>query len=88
MDFAFDEAQLELRSSAAAFLADHSGSEQVRSAMETELGYDPAVWKQIASELGWSALLVPEAHGGLGLSYVELVALIAAPHAEVDPTPG
>ena len=76
MDFAFDEAQLELRSSAAAFLGDHSGSEQVRAAMETELGYDPRVWKQIASELGWSALLIPESYGGLGLGYVELVALM------------
>jgi alkylation response protein AidB-like acyl-CoA dehydrogenase len=75
MNLAFDEAQEELRSQARAFLAEHSGSEQVRRAMASELGFDPGVWKRISAELGWTALLVPEAQGGLGLGPVELVAL-------------
>jgi alkylation response protein AidB-like acyl-CoA dehydrogenase len=75
MNFAFDEAQEELRSQARAFLAEHSGSEQVRRAMASELGFDPGLWKRISAELGWTALLVPEAYGGLGLGPVELVAL-------------
>jgi alkylation response protein AidB-like acyl-CoA dehydrogenase len=33
------------------------------------------VWKQIG-ELGWPAVIIPEQYGGLGLSYVELVALL------------
>ena len=76
MDFRFTEEQQELRSSARAFLADQSGSEQVRSAMESELGYDEQLWKQIGSELGWAAVHIPEEYGGLGLSYVELIALL------------
>jgi alkylation response protein AidB-like acyl-CoA dehydrogenase len=76
MDFAFTEEQEELRSTARSFLAEHSGSEQVRQAMESELGYDPQVWKQIASELGWTSVTIPEEYGGLGLSYVELIALM------------
>ena len=40
MDFRFNEEQLELQSSAEAFLQEHSDSEQVRKAMESELGYD------------------------------------------------
>ena len=60
MQLAFDEAQEELRAQARAFLADHSGPEQVRQAMASELGYDAEVWKRIGSELGWPALLVPE----------------------------
>jgi len=76
MDFAFDEEQEELRASARAFLADHSGSEQVRAAMESESGHDPQVWKQISMELGWAAVTVPEAYGGLGLGAVELTALL------------
>lgn len=76
MNFAFSEEQEELRATARAFLAEHSGSEQVRAAMESEHGHDPALWKQIGAELGWTALTVPEAHGGLGLSFVELVALL------------
>jgi len=76
MHFAFDEAQEELRAQARAFLAEHSGSEQVRRAMASEQGFDPGVWKQLSSELGWTALLVPEAYGGLGLGMVELAALV------------
>jgi alkylation response protein AidB-like acyl-CoA dehydrogenase len=76
MNFSFTEEQEELRSSARAFLADHSGSEQIRAAMDSELGHDEQVWKQIGAELGWAAVHIPEEYGGLGLSYVELVALL------------
>jgi alkylation response protein AidB-like acyl-CoA dehydrogenase len=76
MDFAFNEEQEELRSIAQSFLEDQSASEQVRQAMESELGYDPQLWKQIGGELGWTSVIIPEEYGGLGLSYVELVALL------------
>ena len=76
MNFAFTEEQRELAAAARAFLAECSGSEQVRAAMASERGYAPAVWKRIASELGWPAVTVPEACGGLGLGAVELVALL------------
>src|SRR5512145_260019 len=76
MRLAFDEAQEELRSIARSFLAEHSSPEEVRRVMQTELGYDAQVWKRIGTELGWPALLVPEAYGGLGLSFVELAALL------------
>ncbi|MBW2724859.1 MAG: acyl-CoA/acyl-ACP dehydrogenase [Deltaproteobacteria bacterium] len=75
MDFAFNEEQEELRSMARAFLEENSGSEQVRKAMESDLGYDPEVWRQIGAELGWTSVHIPEEYGGLGLGYVELVAL-------------
>jgi alkylation response protein AidB-like acyl-CoA dehydrogenase len=76
MDFAFNEEQEELRAMARSFLADHSGSEQVRASMESELGYDPSVWKLMAVELGWAAVTIPEEYGGLGLGAVELTALL------------
>jgi alkylation response protein AidB-like acyl-CoA dehydrogenase len=76
MEFVFNEEQEELRSAARSFLADHSASEQVREAMESELGYDPKVWERIGAELGWPSVVIPEEYGGLGLSYVELVALM------------
>jgi alkylation response protein AidB-like acyl-CoA dehydrogenase len=76
VDFAFNEEQEELRAMARSFLADHSGSEQIRTAMESDLGHDPAVWKQIAMELGWAAVTIPEEYGGLGLGAVELTALV------------
>jgi len=76
MNFAFTEEQQELRETARAFLAEHASSERVRAAMESEVGHDDALWKQLGSELGWTAVHIPEEYGGLGLGYVELVALL------------
>src|SRR5699024_7070427 len=50
--------------------------EAVRAAMESERGYDDAVWKQIATELGWSALVVGEEYDGLGLGALELALVV------------
>ena len=76
MDFRFSEEQQALVESARDFLASHSGPEAIRSAMTSELGYDKAVWQQIATELGWPSIHIPEAYGGLGLGYVDLVVLV------------
>jgi alkylation response protein AidB-like acyl-CoA dehydrogenase len=76
MHFGFTEEQEELRSQARGFLAEFSSSEQVRRAMASELGYDPELWARISAELGWTAVVIPEEYGGLGLSHVELVALM------------
>jgi alkylation response protein AidB-like acyl-CoA dehydrogenase len=76
MDFTFDEEQEALRESARGFLDRYASAEKVREAMASELGWDPALWRRIATELGWPAVTIPEAYGGLGLGYVELVALL------------
>ena len=76
MKFAFNEEQEELRRSARSFLEDHSSPAHVRKAMETEAGFDADVWRRVATELGWTSIIVPEAYGGIGLTYVELVALM------------
>jgi alkylation response protein AidB-like acyl-CoA dehydrogenase len=44
--------------------------------MESEMGYDPDLWGRISAELGWTSVVIPEEYGGLGLSYVELIALM------------
>jgi len=76
MEFSFTEEQEMIRESAEAFLADVSNSEAIRKVMSTELGYDESVWQQIAEEMVWPALHIPEEFGGMGLGYVELVALL------------
>jgi alkylation response protein AidB-like acyl-CoA dehydrogenase len=75
MNFAFTDEQEELRATARAFLAEHGKPEQVRAAMESEAGHDRPLWKRIGAELGWTAIAIPEAYGGLGLGWVEVVAL-------------
>ena len=52
MNFAFSEEQEELRKVAADFLTNKSSEAEVRRLMETEDGYDPAVWSQMAEQLG------------------------------------
>jgi acyl-CoA dehydrogenase len=75
MEFAglgYSEEQIELLDVATNFCRDKSPMDRVRKLMESETGYDAAVWAEIAA-LGWTAIAVPEAHGGVGLSLAEVV---------------
>jgi alkylation response protein AidB-like acyl-CoA dehydrogenase len=87
VNFAFSEEQEELRRITRQFLESKSPETEVRRLMETTEGYDPAVWSQMANELGLQSLVIPEEYGGQGFTYVELTvvleemgrALLAAP---------
>src|SRR5437764_10913595 len=76
MSMTFSSEQNELRSSVRRFLEQKSSSADVRRLMETEEGYDPAVWSQMAEQLGLQGLAIPEEYGGSGFSYVELVVVL------------
>src|SRR5271167_4149459 len=76
MNFAFSEEQDELRKSVRRFLEDKSPETEVRRLMETTDGYDPAVWSQMADQLGLQSLIIPEEFGGAGFSYVELIVVL------------
>ena len=60
-----------LRESAVDFVAGSTDFKKYRERRRTLPGYDPALVQQMA-ELGWFGILVPEAHGGLGLGFSEL----------------
>src|SRR6478672_2344695 len=72
MNFAFSEEQEQLRDAVRKFLESKSPSAEVRRLMETTEGYDPAVWSQMANELGLQSLHIPEEYGGQGFTFVEL----------------
>ena len=76
MNFAFSEEQEELRKSVRRFLDDKSPVTEVRRLMETEEGYDPAVWSQMGNQLGLQGLTIPEEYGGSGYTYVELIVVL------------
>lgn len=76
MDFAFTQEQEMIRDTVASFLKGASTSAAIRSAMDSELGYSPELWQRICSEMYWQALHIPEEYGGMGLGYVELVAVL------------
>lgn len=60
-----------LRESAVDFVGGSTDFKKYRERRRTLPGYDPALVRQMA-ELGWFGILVPEAHGGLGLGFAEL----------------
>src|SRR6478735_4429778 len=72
MNFAFSEEQEQLRDAVRKFLESKSPSAEVRRLMETTEGYDPAVWAQMANELGLQSLHIPEEYGGQGFTFIEL----------------
>jgi len=72
MNFAFTEEQDELRKTVRSFLDAKSPESAVREQMDTEAGYDTAVWTQMAEQMGLQGLHIPEEFGGSGYSYVEL----------------
>jgi len=76
VNLAFSEEQEELRRAVRRFLDDKSPETEVRRLMETTDGYDVAVWKQMAEQLGLQGLVIPEEHGGSGYTYVELIVVL------------
>ena len=76
MNFAFSEEQEELRRITRQFLESKSPESEVRRLMDTDDGYDPAVWSQMANELGLQSLIVPEEFGGQGFTFVELTVVL------------
>ena len=76
MNFAFSDEQEELRRAVRRFLADKSPEAEVRRLMATTDGYDPAVWRQMADQLGLQSLTIPEEYGGAGFGYVELAVVL------------
>jgi alkylation response protein AidB-like acyl-CoA dehydrogenase len=76
VSFGFGEAQEELRTSVRRFLADKSPEAEVRRLMETADGYDVAVWRQMADQLGLQSLIIPERFGGSGYTIIELAVVL------------
>lgn len=72
MDFAFSDEQDEFRDTLRRFLAEKSPAAEMRRVMDSPEGYDAALWKQMASELGLQGVAIPEAQGGQGFGFLEL----------------
>jgi alkylation response protein AidB-like acyl-CoA dehydrogenase len=88
MIFTFTDEQNQLAATLRRFLRDKSPPAEVRRLMQTEQGYDPQTWAQLAGQLGLPGLVIPEKYGGSGAGPVELAiaceemgrALLCAPY--------
>jgi alkylation response protein AidB-like acyl-CoA dehydrogenase len=86
MDFGFSEEQEMLRSSARDFLTKEAPMTYVRKMMDDDRGYTDEVWRKMAG-LGWMGLILPEAHGGSGLDFVDMVVVLEEMGRAVLPGP-
>ncbi len=69
------EERAALRDSVHRLLTDKGAEADVRRAMETDAGYDPALWRQLC-DLGVAGLIVDEDFGGAGAGPLELEAVM------------
>jgi alkylation response protein AidB-like acyl-CoA dehydrogenase len=68
--FAFTPEQEALRAEARRWLEERFPPERVAELAESEAGWDPASWPELA-ELGWLGVSVAEEAGGAGLGFLE-----------------
>ena len=86
MNFQFSEEAEALRDEARKFLSGESGREKARAVMDSHATHDSALWSKVA-ELGWTGLRIPEEHGGLGLTVLELCVLAEEVGRALTPVP-
>jgi alkylation response protein AidB-like acyl-CoA dehydrogenase len=72
MNLDFTSEQNMLRESAGRFFANECPFAKVKELEESEAGYDPALWGQMA-ELGWLGMSFPEEYGGYGGEFMYTV---------------
>ena len=77
MDLTLSDEQRLLRESVDRFISETYDAEHRKRIAGDPLGFSPAIWKQFA-DLGWLALPIDEAHGGLGAGAVEIGILMEA----------
>lgn len=77
MDFQFTEDQRAFADTADALFADYCGDEQLRAHDVSDAAFMQGLWRQCVAS-GLHAMLVPEGHGGLGLGFAELMAVLEA----------
>lgn len=86
MNFEFSDEQQFIREQARNFLQQECGAATVRGVLDTDKSFDRELWQQIV-ELGWTAMAIPEAQGGLGLGYLELCVIAEELGRAIAPVP-
>ncbi|WP_067681245.1 acyl-CoA dehydrogenase family protein [Nocardia miyunensis] len=66
----------ELASTVRAVLTKHGDRDVLRRAIDSEAGYDPALWSLLCEQVGVAALAVPEEYGGIGAGLVEALTVV------------
>ena len=86
MNFGFTEEQELLRAEVRKFLDQNCPLEEVRKHRRDARGLRAPLWDRMA-ELGWVGLTLPEAYGGVGLGWVDLVVVLEETGRTLFPSP-
>lgn len=86
MDFDLSDDQQMLSETVSSFVAKTSPVTRFRRLRDDEIGWDPAVWKQMG-DLGWLAVAFPESAGGYGGSFVDLSVILQKLGTTLVPEP-
>jgi alkylation response protein AidB-like acyl-CoA dehydrogenase len=87
MDARFTAEQDEIRRTLRDLLHKRCGPEELRAAVDTPAGYDPALWTALAEQLGLPGLALPETCGGVGCSVTELALACEETGRALAPSP-
>ena len=87
MEFAFSEEQQQLAETVRSLLSKRADSAAVRSAAESEQGYDPALWTLLCEQIGVTALAIPEEYDGVGFSLFESLVVLEEVGRSLAPSP-
>ena len=73
MELVLNEEQIMLKDTAAGFLSEKAPVDQLRALRDSgdKQGFSIELWQEMV-EMGWAAIAIPEAHGGLGYGYIGL----------------
>lgn len=86
MDLDFTSEQKMLGDAASRFFAEQCPYHRVKELEESELGYDPQLWKKMA-DLGWLGMLFPDEYGGWAGQFTDVMILQEKMGAACFPSP-
>ncbi|HEX4245332.1 MAG TPA: acyl-CoA dehydrogenase family protein, partial [Acidimicrobiales bacterium] len=86
MDFELSEDQLALQAEARSLLDDRADPRRVRAHLASGQPLDAGLWQAMA-EQGWLGVALDEAHGGIGMTWVEATVLLEEIGRHTAPVP-
>jgi len=86
MDIKLSEDQTEIARQARRFCENETPMDYVRTMFSEERGFTDEIWSKMA-EMGWTAMRVPEAHGGLGMELMDMAVILEEMGRAVVPGP-
>ncbi|MFE9450710.1 acyl-CoA dehydrogenase family protein [Streptomyces sp. NPDC006739] len=87
MDTRLTAEQDEIRRTLRELLGKRCGAREVRAAVDSPAGHDPALWAALADRLGLPGLALPEEYGGVGCSVTELALACEETGRALAPSP-